>query len=68
MLLQHAILMLTIINPTETIIDYEMYEDPTHCEAVADEITAYNRGYNERNAPYGVYCRCVHADNETIDL
>ena len=68
MILHHAILMLTIVSPSETVLDYEYYDNPMHCQAVANEIAIYNKDYNKQNAPYGVFCKCVQAPVETSEV
>jgi len=40
-MLKHAILILSIVSPGKTVIDYEFYNDAKHCDAVADEINNY---------------------------
>lgn len=59
-MLSKAILILTIVNPShQTTLDHELYEDEAHCFAVAEEITNYNKSFNEGKTDHGVVCKCV---------
>lgn len=68
MLLHQAILILTIISPNKTIMDYELYDDAQYCEAVAQEVVIYNKAFNDTNPPYGVHCQCIMLDTTSVEL
>lgn len=63
LVLNNAILILAIVSPTQTIIDYELYDDVKHCQAVSDNINNYPP--NKEGNPH-VQSVCVEIDKTKI--
>jgi hypothetical protein len=58
-MISKAILILSIVNPPLTTLDYELYDDDAYCLAVAEEITKSNEAFNRGEKVYGVITKCV---------